>query len=115
MGAFTGKVARVTGAARGLGRVCALALALEVARHNISVNALATCAIDAPGDMIWQYLEKEQVPVEQLLARIPIGQGRGAGGHRAVPVLGERAVYYRPDLGPGWRVYRAVGKWPEIG
>jgi NAD(P)-dependent dehydrogenase (short-subunit alcohol dehydrogenase family) len=49
-------------------------VALEVARHNISVNALATCAIDAPGDMIWQYLEQEQVPVEQLLARIPIGR-----------------------------------------
>jgi NAD(P)-dependent dehydrogenase (short-subunit alcohol dehydrogenase family) len=49
-------------------------VALEVAKHNISVNAIASCAIDAPGDMIWQYLEKENLPVEQLMARIPIGR-----------------------------------------
>jgi NAD(P)-dependent dehydrogenase (short-subunit alcohol dehydrogenase family) len=50
------------------------AAAVEVAKDNISVNALALAAIDIPGDMIWRFLDAQQVAVEQLLASFPVGR-----------------------------------------
>ena len=49
-------------------------VALEVAKHNISVNSIASCAIDCPGDMIWQYLETKHVTPEQLGSKLPVGR-----------------------------------------
>jgi NAD(P)-dependent dehydrogenase (short-subunit alcohol dehydrogenase family) len=48
--------------------------ALEVAKHNISVNAIAACAIDAPGDMIWQWIKEMGSKPEQFTASLPIGR-----------------------------------------
>jgi NAD(P)-dependent dehydrogenase (short-subunit alcohol dehydrogenase family) len=50
------------------------AAAIEVGKHNISVNALAFAAIDIPGSMIWRYLEEEKVPKEALLQAFPVGR-----------------------------------------
>ena len=35
--------------------------ALEVAKDNISINAIAACGIDAPGDVFHQWMEKEHI------------------------------------------------------
>jgi NAD(P)-dependent dehydrogenase (short-subunit alcohol dehydrogenase family) len=48
--------------------------ALEVAKQNISVNAIAACAIDAPGDMIWQWIKETGGTPEQITAMLPIGR-----------------------------------------
>jgi NAD(P)-dependent dehydrogenase (short-subunit alcohol dehydrogenase family) len=48
--------------------------ALEGAKHNISVNAIAACAIDAPGDMIWQWIEETGGKPEQIEAMLPVGR-----------------------------------------
>jgi NAD(P)-dependent dehydrogenase (short-subunit alcohol dehydrogenase family) len=48
--------------------------ALEVAKHNISVNAIAACAIDAPGDMIWQWIAETGTTADQIAASLPIGR-----------------------------------------
>lgn len=48
--------------------------ALEVAKHNISVNAIAACAIDVPGDMIWQWIAETGTKPEQIAASLPIGR-----------------------------------------
>jgi NAD(P)-dependent dehydrogenase (short-subunit alcohol dehydrogenase family) len=48
--------------------------ALEVAKQNISVNAVAACAIDAPGDMIWQWIAETGAKPEQIAASLPIGR-----------------------------------------
>jgi NAD(P)-dependent dehydrogenase (short-subunit alcohol dehydrogenase family) len=48
--------------------------AIEVARDNISVNALAFAAIDIPGDMIWRFLDSQHIAPEQLVASFPIGR-----------------------------------------
>jgi NAD(P)-dependent dehydrogenase (short-subunit alcohol dehydrogenase family) len=48
--------------------------AIEVARDNISVNALAFAAIDIPGSMIWRYLETQGVSAEQLAQAFPVGR-----------------------------------------
>jgi NAD(P)-dependent dehydrogenase (short-subunit alcohol dehydrogenase family) len=48
--------------------------ALEVAKQNISVNAIAACAIDAPGDMIWQWIAETGAKPEQIAASLPIGR-----------------------------------------
>jgi NAD(P)-dependent dehydrogenase (short-subunit alcohol dehydrogenase family) len=48
--------------------------ALEVAKHNISVNAIAACAIDVPGDMIWQWIDETGTKPEQITAALPIGR-----------------------------------------
>ncbi len=50
------------------------AAAVEVARDNISVNALAFAAIDIPGDMIWRFLEAQQIDASALMAAFPIGR-----------------------------------------
>jgi NAD(P)-dependent dehydrogenase (short-subunit alcohol dehydrogenase family) len=50
------------------------AAAIEVARDNISVNALAFAAIDIPGDMIWRFLESQGISSEQLVSMFPIGR-----------------------------------------
>jgi NAD(P)-dependent dehydrogenase (short-subunit alcohol dehydrogenase family) len=48
--------------------------ALEVAKHNISVNAIAACGIDAPGDVFHQWMEKENITPEQAGSLFPIGR-----------------------------------------
>jgi NAD(P)-dependent dehydrogenase (short-subunit alcohol dehydrogenase family) len=48
--------------------------ALEVARHNISVNAVAACAIDAPGDMIWQWIAETGATPAAIAASLPVGR-----------------------------------------
>jgi NAD(P)-dependent dehydrogenase (short-subunit alcohol dehydrogenase family) len=50
------------------------AAAVEVAKHNISVNALAFAAIDIPGDMIWRFLEDQKIEPADLTAAFPIGR-----------------------------------------
>jgi NAD(P)-dependent dehydrogenase (short-subunit alcohol dehydrogenase family) len=47
--------------------------ALEVAKQHISVNVIAACAIDAPGDMIWQWIKETGGPPQQFVASLPIG------------------------------------------
>jgi NAD(P)-dependent dehydrogenase (short-subunit alcohol dehydrogenase family) len=49
-------------------------VALEVAKHNISVNAIAACGIDAPGDVFHQWMEKEDIRPEQAAKLFPIGR-----------------------------------------
>jgi NAD(P)-dependent dehydrogenase (short-subunit alcohol dehydrogenase family) len=48
--------------------------ALEVAKQNISVNAIAACAIDVPGDMIWQWITETGTKPEQIAAALPVGR-----------------------------------------
>ena len=50
------------------------AAAVEVAKDNISVNALAFAAIDIPGDMIWRFLEDQKIEPADLTAAFPIGR-----------------------------------------
>jgi NAD(P)-dependent dehydrogenase (short-subunit alcohol dehydrogenase family) len=47
------------------------AAAIEVAKDNISVNALAFAAIDIPGDMIWRFLDSQGIALEQLVSMFP--------------------------------------------
>jgi len=49
-------------------------VALEVAKHNISVNAIAACGIDAPGDVFHQWMEKENITPEQAGRLFPTGR-----------------------------------------
>ena len=48
--------------------------AVEVAKENISVNALAFAAIDIPGDMIWRFLDSQGITAEQLATSFPVGR-----------------------------------------
>jgi NAD(P)-dependent dehydrogenase (short-subunit alcohol dehydrogenase family) len=48
--------------------------ALEAAKHNISVNAIAACAIDVPGDMIWQWIGETGTSPQQIMAALPVGR-----------------------------------------
>jgi NAD(P)-dependent dehydrogenase (short-subunit alcohol dehydrogenase family) len=48
--------------------------ALEAAPHNISVNAIASCAIDTPNNMFWRWVEEYNIPIEQMLQAIPLGR-----------------------------------------
>ena len=48
--------------------------ALEVAKHNISINAIAACGIDAPGDVFHQWMEKEKITPQAAGALFPIGR-----------------------------------------
>ena len=48
--------------------------AVEVAKDEISVNALAFAAIDISGDMIWRFLEAQGISAEQLAGSFPIGR-----------------------------------------
>jgi NAD(P)-dependent dehydrogenase (short-subunit alcohol dehydrogenase family) len=50
------------------------AAAVEVAKQNISVNALAFAAIDIPGDMIWRFLDSQGITAEQLATSFPVGR-----------------------------------------
>jgi NAD(P)-dependent dehydrogenase (short-subunit alcohol dehydrogenase family) len=50
------------------------AAAVEVAKDNISVNSLAFAAIDIPGDMIWRFLDSQQISPDQLASMFPIGR-----------------------------------------
>jgi NAD(P)-dependent dehydrogenase (short-subunit alcohol dehydrogenase family) len=45
--------------------------ALEVAKYNISINAIAACGIDAPGDVFHQWMEKEKIPPERRAIFFP--------------------------------------------
>ena len=49
-------------------------VALEVAKRNISVNAIAACGIDAPGDVFHQWMEKENITPEKAGELFPIGR-----------------------------------------
>lgn len=49
-------------------------VALEVAKRNISVNAVAACGIDAPGDVFHQWMEKENITPEKAGELFPIGR-----------------------------------------
>ncbi len=49
-------------------------VALEVARHNISVNAIAACGIDAPGDVFHQWMQRENIAPEDAGKLFPIGR-----------------------------------------
>jgi NAD(P)-dependent dehydrogenase (short-subunit alcohol dehydrogenase family) len=49
-------------------------VALEVAKHNISVNAIAACGIDAPGDVFQQWMEKENISPDEVGKMFPIGR-----------------------------------------
>jgi NAD(P)-dependent dehydrogenase (short-subunit alcohol dehydrogenase family) len=49
-------------------------VALEVAKHNISVNAIAACGIDAPGDVFHQWMERENIRPEEAGKLFPIGR-----------------------------------------
>jgi NAD(P)-dependent dehydrogenase (short-subunit alcohol dehydrogenase family) len=48
--------------------------ALEVAKNNISINAIAACGIDAPGDVFRQWIEKENIAPEEAGKLFPIGR-----------------------------------------
>jgi NAD(P)-dependent dehydrogenase (short-subunit alcohol dehydrogenase family) len=48
--------------------------ALEAAKHNINVNAIAACAIDVPGDMIWQWINETGTRPEQITGALPVGR-----------------------------------------
>jgi hypothetical protein len=66
------------------------ATAIEVAKDNISVNALAFAAIDIPGDMIWRFLDSQGIAPEQLVPMFPHGENgptRGACRSRPLPLL----------------------------
>lgn len=49
-------------------------VALEVAKDNISVNAICACGIDAPGDVFHQWMEKEGITAETAGKLFPIGR-----------------------------------------
>lgn len=49
-------------------------VALEVAKHNINVNAIAACGIDAPGDVFHQWMERENISPEDAGKLFPIGR-----------------------------------------
>ncbi|MBN8929800.1 MAG: short-chain dehydrogenase [Rhodospirillales bacterium 69-11] len=49
-------------------------VALEVAKHNINVNAIASCGIDAPGDVFHQWMERENLTAEDVGKLFPIGR-----------------------------------------
>ena len=49
-------------------------VALEVAKNNISVDAIAACGIDAPGDVFRQWIEKEKITPEDAGKLFPIGR-----------------------------------------
>jgi NAD(P)-dependent dehydrogenase (short-subunit alcohol dehydrogenase family) len=49
-------------------------VALEVAKSNISVNAIAACGIDAPGDVFHQWMVNESITSEQAGHLFPIGR-----------------------------------------
>jgi NAD(P)-dependent dehydrogenase (short-subunit alcohol dehydrogenase family) len=48
--------------------------ALEVARRNISINAIAACGVDAPGDVFHQWMEKERITPQAAGELFPIGR-----------------------------------------
>jgi NAD(P)-dependent dehydrogenase (short-subunit alcohol dehydrogenase family) len=47
------------------------AAAVEVAKDNISVNALAFAAVDIPGDMFWRFLDDQGIALEAILSSFP--------------------------------------------
>lgn len=49
-------------------------VALEVAKDNITVNAIAACGIDAPGDVFHQWMERENISPEEAGKMFPVGR-----------------------------------------
>jgi NAD(P)-dependent dehydrogenase (short-subunit alcohol dehydrogenase family) len=48
--------------------------ALEVAKDNISINAIAPCGIDAAGDMFQRWMEQQKMSPEEAGKLFPIGR-----------------------------------------
>jgi len=59
---------------------------LEVAKDNISINAVAACGINAPGDMFHRWMEKEKMSAEDAGKLFPIGR-MGTADELAAAVL----------------------------
>lgn len=49
-------------------------VALDVAKDNINVNAIAACGIDAPGDVFHQWMEREHISAEEAGKMFPVGR-----------------------------------------
>jgi len=49
-------------------------VALEVAKDNINVNAIAACGIDAPGDVFHQWMERTGITAEEAGRLFPVGR-----------------------------------------
>ena len=87
--------------------------ALEVAKYNISINAIAACGIDAPGDVFHQWMEKEKISPEagrQFVSHRPDGQGGRTDGGSAVSMLRSGPLYCRPPPRRRWRMDRAIDR-----
>jgi NAD(P)-dependent dehydrogenase (short-subunit alcohol dehydrogenase family) len=50
------------------------AVAVEVARDGISINALAFLAADVENGMFQRFFETAHIPVERIMASLPIGR-----------------------------------------
>jgi NAD(P)-dependent dehydrogenase (short-subunit alcohol dehydrogenase family) len=50
------------------------AAAVEVAKENISINALAFLAVDVENGMFQRFFKTADVPLDQIMASIPIGR-----------------------------------------
>lgn len=61
-------------------------VALEVAKHNINVNAIACCGIDAPGDMFRDWMDRQKISPEEVGRYFPIGR-MGRADELAAAVL----------------------------
>jgi NAD(P)-dependent dehydrogenase (short-subunit alcohol dehydrogenase family) len=49
-------------------------VALEVAPHNININCIAACGIDAPGSMFSEYMKIKGIPPAEMMKRFPMGR-----------------------------------------
>jgi 3-oxoacyl-[acyl-carrier protein] reductase len=49
-------------------------VALEVAPHNISINCIAACGIDAQGSMFSEYMKIKGIPPAEMMKSFPMGR-----------------------------------------
>jgi NAD(P)-dependent dehydrogenase (short-subunit alcohol dehydrogenase family) len=85
--------------------------ALEVAKNNISINAIAACGIDAPGDVFHPMDGKRENHSRgggQSLSHRPDGQSGRTHGGGAVSMLRASPLYCRPRPRHRWRLDRAI-------